>query len=350
MKAKSVSAVLGSVLSRRIHMKPAGLPFIIAWVTARCNLRCSMCDEWKRKSYSAEMKTEDWYNVIGSARKLGTAVFTITGGEPFMRKDITDIIRAVRKNGIGCHVCTNGTLLTEPQVLKMKASPPDTISVSIDGLSDTHNSLRGKECYNQAIQGIRNVKRHLPTKVSINFILSKKNYSQLGQVLALSRQLGVGRFNVQPIHTNLRHRDKPLSEYEGLLIEKDDMLLFEAEFRRYMDEVGSRTSSRAYLKGIPAYLRGNSRRQTCHAGYISCAIDATGGVSVCDGMDAVANVRDMPLQKIWTSDAFHEQRKQVHACKSNCWDTTHANLNTLLSPKAIVNDLPALISSIRHHG
>jgi MoaA/NifB/PqqE/SkfB family radical SAM enzyme len=161
--------------------------------------------------------------------------------------------------------------------------------------------------------------------------------------------MGVDRLNIQPIHTNLRHREKPHEAYSGLLLEKKDLPEFEREFSKFQRASKQKAISNSFLNGIPDYFHGKAKCQACHAGYISCAIDANGGVSACDDMPPVAYVRDMPLEKIWKSDEFHIQRRKVDRCHANCWDTTHANLNILLSPKTAIAEIGTLYSIVKYH-
>jgi MoaA/NifB/PqqE/SkfB family radical SAM enzyme len=337
-----------SVISRKCGLRPKSLPLVVAWVTGRCNLHCQMCGQWRQKDFSNELSTEEWFMVIDSAYKLGAVHFTITGGEPFLRKDLLDITGRIRSYGMGCHVCTNGTLITEGIARNLNVN---SISVSLDSSQEiVHNELRGSDCFSNARQAIINIKRHAPkVKVGINCLICKKNYAGLSDMVRMARELRVDRLNVMPIHTNLQHKGNPKEQYEGLLLEKDDLSMFEQEFSRYLKLSKQNAVSKEFLSGIPEYFRGNKKRHTCHAGYISCAITADGGVMPCDNMEPVANVRDMPLHEIWMSADFHKKRQEVISCQENCWDTTHANLNILISPISLLTNPSTIACSLRYH-
>jgi len=339
----------GTVLSSAAGLAPGSLPLIVAWVTDRCNLRCQMCNQWK--SSNPELTYQEWFSVIKSAKKLNTMHITLTGGEPFIRQDIYSIIKGANSQGISVHVCSNGTLLDQAAIDKLKASPPNSISISLDSCRPgIHDELRGVECFERAVSAIRLAKTIPGLKVGINHLICKKNYRDLTGMVDLARKLGVDRLNVMPIHTNLQHRNKPKEEYSGLLMDKEDLPKFETEFRSFMQKSSKiQSTSKSYLKGIPKYFRGRAKRIACLAGHITCAVNAQGGVSPCDDMEPVANIRDMPLEKIWHSKKFHLARKNARACTAECWDTTHANLNLLLSPLHAIRELGAVMSSARYY-
>jgi len=104
------------------------------------------------------------------------------------------------------------------------------------------------------------------------------------------------------------------------------------------------------LNGIPKMLNKNNKRLPCYAGYVSCAIDPNGRVSPCEDMDGVESVRDKPLEDIWKSlPSFQELRKRAHGCTSNCWDTTHTELNIRCSIKGLVWESGQILNDVDYY-
>lgn len=108
-------------------------------VTYRCNARCSMCNRYKAPSkIEEEIKIE-------TIKKLPKMYFTnITGGEPFIRTDLKEIVRELYKKSDRIVISTNG-FFTDRIVDLAKEFPQIGIRISIEGLEKTNNEIRGLE-------------------------------------------------------------------------------------------------------------------------------------------------------------------------------------------------------------
>ena len=106
-------------------------------VTYRCNARCNMCNRYKKPS-----KVEEEIS-IETIKKLPPMYFTnITGGEPFIRTDLKDIVRELRKKSDRIVISTNG-FFTDRIIDLCKEFPDIGIRISIEGLEETNNAIRG---------------------------------------------------------------------------------------------------------------------------------------------------------------------------------------------------------------
>ncbi|MBR5671113.1 MAG: radical SAM protein, partial [Bacteroidales bacterium] len=106
-------------------------------VTYRCNARCTMCNRYKEPS-----RPEDEISVE-TIRKLPRMYFTnITGGEPFIREDLKDIVRELAKLSDRIVISTNG-FFTDRIIDLCKEFPDVGIRISIEGLEQTNNEIRG---------------------------------------------------------------------------------------------------------------------------------------------------------------------------------------------------------------
>ncbi len=340
---------------RILYKTPDSIPFLIISITNKCNLRCKSCDQWKTdpKLFSQELSTKEWFSVIDSAAKMHTHIITITGGEPLLRQDIFQILERIHKKRMSTHFCTNGALLNNNEINKMMYSPPKSISISIDGHEPKiNNELRGKNCFNTIIKNIKLLKEKIPNiKIGINFVMSKKNYRNMDQMVALSQNLDVDQLNIIPIHTNLRHRNKPLKSFGDLLFTKEDVPKIKAEIKKFMHAVSQtnlQTLSKTFVKGIPEFYLGK-KSNYCYAGYISCEIDALGRVFPCGDIDGIENVRNKRLEDIWKSNSFQQLRKKVHNCKSNCWDTTHSELCIRCSIPSFIRESYKILKDVKYY-
>lgn len=341
---------------RHFNIAPRNIIFPIIWVTNRCNLRCKMCDQWKTgpQLASFELSTQEWYSFVDSAHRMHAAVITITGGEPLLREDIFEIIRYIHSKGIATHLCTNGTLLNEITVDKLRASGPGSISVSLDSYCpQVHNNLRGVDCFDNVVKGIKLLRRKMPgLKIGINYTITRQNFRNMHRMIPFVEALGVNQIKFDPIHTNLMHRKKSLYSFRDLIFNKDDLPDLCSELDKLIDAISQTkllTNSPTFIKGMQDLFNGNPRKLPCYAGYISCAVDALGRVSICDNFDGNESLREKSLEEIWRSSSFQSLREKVYNCSSYCWDTTHGELNIRCSLKEIIKGFSQIWKEINFY-
>ena len=106
-------------------------------VTYRCNARCNMCDVWNHPTQAAEEIKVD------TIVKLPRMSFTnITGGEPFIRQDLIDIVDSLQNKTKRIVISTNG-FFTERIVQLCKKYPETGIRISLEGFKETNDMIRG---------------------------------------------------------------------------------------------------------------------------------------------------------------------------------------------------------------
>ncbi len=123
---------------------------LIVELTSRCNLNCIWCGSNIGKE---NLSHEDACEAI---RRFKPRIVSITGGEPLLRKDIFDFIDFCKETGSIVELCTNGTLITEDAAKKLNA---DWINISIDGLEDLHDKIRGRGSFRKTLVGLKNLDR-----------------------------------------------------------------------------------------------------------------------------------------------------------------------------------------------
>lgn len=341
---------------RQVKTPPDSILFLVLWVTNKCNQRCKMCDQWKTDpaTFSQELSTREWYSVIDSAVRMHTKIIVISGGEPLLRPDIFQILGRIREKGMACHLCTNGTLLNRSTIEKLKDSPPTSVTISLDSdQPEIHNELRGADCFNTVVEGIRLLRKNIPhIKIGINHLLCRRNFRDIKRMVSFAKSLGVDQIKFEPIYTNLQHRHKPLETFEDLLFNKDDLPELRAVIRRAIlaaSRAKLRTISPTFAKGIPHLYGGERLKWLCYAGYISCAIDPFGMVSPCRDMDGLESIRYKPLEEIWTSSSFQQLRQRVDNCTSNCWDTLNAELAIRCSGRGLLREFSQILKEFRYY-
>ena len=125
-------------------------------VTYRCNARCNMCSRYRAPSRPEEEIP------LETVRKLPRMYFTnITGGEPFLREDLKEIVRELRKKSDRIVISTNG-FFTDRITDLCREFPDVGIRISIEGLERTNNQIRGLEDgFNRGLTTLKKLRQML---------------------------------------------------------------------------------------------------------------------------------------------------------------------------------------------
>lgn len=165
-------------------------------VTGNCNLKCVYCynAECKDEKYlKDELSLEEIKKLIKETRKYGTKLFTISGGEPFVRKDFFEIIEQMKDCSVA--ILTNGKLLNKELIKKLKRFPQiKEFKISWDGF-ESHNQLRVGSDWHEVENVIKNLKDN-DYKVVVNTIVLNLNQKDLYKLYLKLKELRVDRWRV----------------------------------------------------------------------------------------------------------------------------------------------------------
>ena len=155
-------------------------------VTYRCNARCSMCSRYKKPSRPDEEIS------IETIKKLPKMYFTnITGGEPFIRTDLKDIVRELYKKSDRIVISTNG-FFTDRIVDLCKEFPDIGIRISIEGLEQTNNEIRGlQDGFNKGYTTLKTLRKMGMKDVGFGMTVQDKNAPDLVPLYELSNEMGM---------------------------------------------------------------------------------------------------------------------------------------------------------------
>ncbi|MGE0709075.1 MAG: radical SAM protein [Planctomycetota bacterium] len=297
-------------------------------VTSRCNLRCQMCDYWQTRSEET-LGNDEWARVLTDARALGARKIHLSGGEPFLRRDLVPLLEHACSLGLKVNLTTNGTLTTREQARALAKAGVNAVSISFDGPSARlHDQIRGREgAFARSRQTarwlVREAKRaRSKLKLRINFVLMPENYKRAAEMVRFAAELGAVDLVAMPVD----HEDPEQRLSRGQLETYNAEVA--PEVARARAEVGfSGAPERVFPFGTSAqdldyaklgrYARGYFERHTCYAPWLHAFLAWNGDVFLCcmttNAMAPLGNVRSTPLGEVLAGPRYQEVRRDFLA-------------------------------------
>lgn len=174
-------------------LKPAVKPplWLLAELTYRCPLQCPYCSNpLDFAKQEKELTTAQWIKVFEEAREMGAVQIGFSGGEPLVRKDLPELIRAARDLGFYTNLITSGIGLTEKKIDTFAQAGLDHIQISFQASDEELNAaLAGNaKAFQQKLAMAKAVKAHGYPMV-LNFVLHRHNIDQIDKIIDLSIEL-----------------------------------------------------------------------------------------------------------------------------------------------------------------
>jgi len=273
-------------------------------VNLRCNSACGYCD-LPLNVGRYEMSREEIHRVFSLLYRDGIRFVLVQGGEPLLRRDLTEILEDLSEIGFHLTLITNGTKITQ-RLVEQLSQLPLAISVSLDTLDRaTYRNIRGADQLGQVLEGIALLK-DFPHPKFLTCIVSEVNRAEVSAVVRFAREKGflpvVGAYhwNVgtygRPDELLMYDRSTAATVFSGLL---DDELIPSGYLRIFVEDNVS-------------WLRGQ-KLEPCDAGRYSIAIDASGNVSPCLAFPPVGNLLESSLRDILNQF----DRVAINACSDH---------------------------------
>lgn len=295
-------------------------------LTNRCNLRCKMCGIAGSPSREEdELKTEECKKIIDQVVDLKVDHLILSGGEPLLRKDILSLVYyAVSKKIKMVDIITNGTLISEESAEELVNSGLNHITVSIDGLEEKEDFIRGKGAFLKAIKAIDNIKKYrkgrLPT-VGINFTIMDCNIDDIIPMIELARDKGCNIIVLQPMmpdNTDMQERKKnELWVSENNLGKLGKVIKEVLKIKKEVSGLSIHVSDKI-LEMIPAYFSGAplDKQLKCYEGIVRIVITCGADLWTCQGI--YGNLRKHTLGEYWFFGEINKIRNKVKTCQSHC--------------------------------
>jgi MoaA/NifB/PqqE/SkfB family radical SAM enzyme len=320
-------------------------------LTHKCNLQCKMCYQWGQSGWcrsecSKGQDELDWPVVEKLFAELGTThpQVILIGGEPLLYSRFRDLAALLQKHKCHTIICTNGLLLDRFEDV-FKSNPYLSVMVSLDGVKDTNDSIRGTGVYEKVLKNIHCLQQlRRPPYIGAQFTIRPENVEQMHQFCSemSQQQIDWVLLNLFWFITDDQARD-----YENFMSEQYrtkaykhlgfklpypiDPDVFIDQYRLILQEYFPMQVS-CYLKDpedIHAYLKHPEelvRYRRCFKQWVRIDITPAGEVSPCIQFPDLVfgNVHKNSVLDIWNNEQFKQFRKNARArthplcSKCNC--------------------------------
>lgn len=306
---------------------------LLQWhVTERCNLRCTHCYQ---ECYSGEelsfqhlLKVLSQYKellarwrAMAKPRKVRGHV-TVTGGEPFVRRDFFDLLEvfAANRKHFSFAILTNGTFIDAAIARRLRKLRPAFVQVSIEGSRATHDAIRGPGNFDRAVSALKHLVR-MRIRTLISFSAHRANFREFPDVARLGRRLRVSRVwadRVIPSGTGSALREQVLTPDET----REFFEIMHAARREEKRRWFGRTEIATHR--ALQFLVAGGRPYRCTAGDTLITVQPNGDLYPCRRMPIrVGNLIETPLAELYyTSDLFRALRNRDRV-SDGCQDCCH---------------------------
>ena len=290
--------------------------------TLRCNLKCKHCgSDCKVVAETPDMPAEDFLRAIDSitphvdTHKL---MIIFSGGEPLMRNDIEEIGAELHKREYPWGMVTNGMLLTEERLKRLLASGLRSVAVSLDGMENDHNWMRGHEAsFQNAMRAIRLLARTSNLVWDVVTCVNGRNIKYLPAMKEMLYEAGVRDWRLFSIFPLGRAKQYP------------DFQLSNADFRAMMDFIKAtrkegKIRASYGCEGFLGEYEGEVRDHLyiCNAGISAASILVDGSISACTSIRSKfyqGNIYKDDFWDVW-DNRFHNYRYRDWARQGECAD------------------------------
>jgi SynChlorMet cassette radical SAM/SPASM protein ScmE len=292
-------------------------------ITNKCNLRCNYCSHFTSGGdVDHDLSKEEWIQFFEELNRCAVLDVTISGGEPFYRKDLKEIIDGIVRNRMRFGILSNGTLIDD-EMSEFLASTKrcNSVQVSIDGsIPTTHDSFRGKGNFVKSVNGVKSLQKY-NINVTVRVTIHRHNINDLESVAKFlledmglpnfstnsASYMGLCRQNVEQVQLTPAERNvaietllKLCKQYNGRISATAGPL---AEGRAWIEMEKARREGREAIPGR-GYLTG------CGGPLSKLAVRADGIITPCGQMGHfnLGRINQDNLREVWQN---HPELKRI---------------------------------------
>jgi MoaA/NifB/PqqE/SkfB family radical SAM enzyme len=193
----------------------------------RCNLACTYCNEFD--DFSDPVPLDEMKRRIDKLASLGTAIVTISGGEPLLHPDLDEVIRHIRKRGMIAGLITNGYLLVPERIERLNKAGLEHLQISIDNVQPDEVSKKSLKVLDQKLE---NLAKYSVFQVNINSVLGSGVKNPEDALEVAHRAMSLGFTSTVGIIHDSNGQLQPLGPHEREIFE-EIMSLGKHSFSRF---------------------------------------------------------------------------------------------------------------------
>ena len=285
-------------------------------VTYRCPMHCKMCNIWANPTQPSEEFAPELLEKLPRMHSVN-----ITGGEPFIREDIEEIVKILRKKTDRIVFSTSGWF--SDRILALAKKYPDLgFRISIEGLSVKNDELRGRQGgFDKGLRTLLELRRMGVKDIGFGITVSNNNSGDMLDLYELNKNLKM-EFATASFHNSFYFH-----KYDNQVTNLDEVCAnFDELIQRLMKEKSPKSWFRAFFNlGLINYVRGGRRMLPCEAGSENFFLDPYGNILPCNGMEercwfaSMGNLKEATFDEIWNGPQAAAVRDKVAHCPKNCW-------------------------------
>lgn len=285
--------------------------------TYRCQMRCKMCNIWQNPTRRSEEITARDLEILPNLKFAN-----ITGGEPFVRNDLDEIVEVLFTKSPRIVISTSGWHTNK--ILKLAEKFPNIgIRVSIEGLSQKNDELRGRDgSFDRGLKTLLGLREMGVKDIGFGITVSNRNSEDMLWLYRLAKSMGL-EFATAAFHNSFYfHKD------DNTIYNKEEVI---GNFRRLIEMLLRENSPKSWFRaffnlGLINYIRGGRRMLPCEAGSANFFIEPNGEVFPCNGLEerywkeSMGNIHKVEsFEELWFSPQAERVRQNVRSCPKNCW-------------------------------
>jgi len=307
-------------------------------VTYRCNSRCRMCNIWQIQDFP-EISAEHYSKLPKTLRDIN-----ISGGEPFLRHDLSEIIRIIKKTcpKARINISTNGFLThvikkTLPEIKKI--DPNIAVSISVDGIGQMHEHVRRvKDAWPKVVETINFCRSIAKIKhVKLAYTLNNLNLDHLSEAYKWSQKMDL-EFSMAIAHSSdfFFGQDKKAQFFNDKKLKQE----FQFVIKKLLAGMNPKDWVRAYfVDGLLKIATGKKRPLEPFSGQDFFYLDPKGDVypSVIDNV-IMGNILDVDnFEQLWFSSEAQKARDSLLGFENNYWMVCTARTAIKRNPLKVAN-------------
>ncbi|MFC1646146.1 radical SAM protein [Candidatus Omnitrophota bacterium] len=301
-------------------------------VTKRCNLNCEMCASSISRKDEKELSLPEIKKLADVLDKLNVGVILLTGGEPFIRNDISEIIRIFSQKGFTVRLQTNGLLATEGKIREVYQADMKEITISLDFLDpEKQDAVTGQNgSWHKIIESIARFSQILPKKntlLGINVVVSRQNLKELPDIIKFITKIGFYA-SLIPIHISHDNNEefiirKRAPEFDFNHNDFDEIDQVYEKIIKMKKQGYNIYNSYKFLRQSPAFLKHKKVKWDCDSPYLYFAISPSGKFFPCVDLITSYSMIDDNFVDLYNSKEFKSEIdkkvKRCPGCFYACW-------------------------------